>query len=50
MTSLLDVMYYYALFNYDRDNTFDSFHNSSEDDDDRVERLDTRNDLPASEK
>jgi hypothetical protein len=39
MTSLLDVMYYYALFNYDRDNTFDSFHNSSEDDDDRVERL-----------
>jgi hypothetical protein len=39
MTSLLDVMYYYALFNYDRDNTFDSFHNSSEDDDDRVERM-----------
>ena len=39
MTSLLDAMYYYALFNYDRDNTFDSFHNSSEDDDDRVERL-----------
>ena len=39
MTSLLDFMYYYALFNYDRDNTFDSFHNSSEDDDDRVERL-----------
>src|SRR6056300_856247 len=39
MTSLLDVMYYYALFNYDRDNSFDSFHNSSEDDDDMVERM-----------
>lgn len=34
-------MYYYALFNYDRDNTFDSFHNSTQDDgdNDRVERM-----------